>query len=113
MAKRVNNYEAKQYVNRLQEFRGSHLFACNEGDLYVVYSYGNHWPLYAYDRAGSQWYGNRNKYSSSTSRHATRTRPSSKDIRWLNVDEMLEIIRAGGAGRWVMQRMTANRNLAA
>jgi hypothetical protein len=41
--------------------------------LYVVYSYGSHWPLFAWD--GFEWYENEDRCSMTTSKHRSQTHP--------------------------------------
>lgn len=42
---------------------------CDRGGLYVVYSYGPHFPLALFDYDAGKWFHNTDKYSSTTSRH--------------------------------------------
>ena len=109
---RVANKNARQYVNELKEFEGSNTFAINDGgsfaydvladrknlykNLYIVYSYGYHFPMYIYDRQAGIWVGSNDKYSSSTSKHQSQCRPSAEIKCWLDTaDEMNEYIRCG------------------
>ena len=120
---RVANRDAKQYVNELKEFKGSFnkyakhnasIFAENESDfdlysedLYVVYSYGYHFPMYIYDRQAGIWIGSKDKHSVSTTRHQSHCRPS--DLAsienggcWLDTaDEMNEYIRCGSMMKYM------------
>jgi hypothetical protein len=43
--------------------------------LYVIYSYGQHWPLFVWDETLSVWYENEDKCSRTTSRHRSQTNP--------------------------------------
>tara|TARA_R100001463_G_C3481018_1_gene216941 strand:- start:274 stop:717 length:444 start_codon:yes stop_codon:yes gene_type:complete len=110
---KVANKNAKQYVDELKVFEGSNTFSLNLGEaddkyidnstgnglggiLYVVYSYGHHFPMYIYDRQAGIWIGSRDKYSSSTSKHQSQCRPSAEIKCWLDTaDEMNEYIRCG------------------
>jgi hypothetical protein len=74
MTTRTSNIKASYLVNSKQDFKGSNTFAETKNNKYVVYSYGYHFPMYAF--INGQWYGNSNKYSSSTSKHQSQTRPS-------------------------------------
>ena len=53
--------------------------------LYVVYSYGEHWPLFVHD--GFDWYENEDKFSPTTSHHHGYAHPHKETIkrscRWL------------------------------
>lgn len=46
-----------------------------DAGIYVVYSYGGHWPLWVYDWRADQWYENADTYGNTTSRHKSATRP--------------------------------------
>lgn len=114
---RVANKNASEYVNELKEFKGSFnkyakhnasIFAENDmEDLYVVYSYGYHFPMYIYDRQAGIWIGNKDKHSVSTTRHQSHCRPS--DLAsienggcWLDTaDEMNEYIRCGSMMKYM------------
>ena len=45
------------------------------GDCYVVFSYGEHFPLYVFDALDRCWYANSDRYSRTTSKHATYANP--------------------------------------
>ena len=65
----------RQYVTARQAFHNSNrqLYGRHERGLYVVYSYGEHWPLFIYD--GAQWLENSDRTSLTTSKHRTQTHP--------------------------------------
>jgi hypothetical protein len=105
---RVSNNKARQYVEKLEEFQGSNTFGKWLHDseeskdkiemlekIYVVYSYGHHFPMYVYDKAEQKWVGNKDKYSQSTTRHQSQLRPSSVGL-WLNTDEVASVVRSRG-----------------
>ena len=94
---RVSNNKAIEYVEKLEEFDGSNTMGRWVGDenLYVVYSYGSHFPMYIYDKEQGKWLGNKDKYSRSTTRHQSQLRPSSVGL-WLNTDEMKDVVWHGG-----------------
>ena len=101
-AMRIPNKNARDYVNSLEEFVGSniwsHWHSWDEGmtKLYVVYSYGEHFPMYIYDDNEDVWVGNQDKYSRSTTRHQSQARPSSGVDVWLSTSEMKGLIAEGG-----------------
>lgn len=71
---RVSNKDARFAVNGQREFKGSHTFAeIDESGAYKVYSYGYHFPIYAF--VNGKWYANKDKYSVSTSKHQSQLRP--------------------------------------
>jgi hypothetical protein len=79
----TSGWKARQYVQKLQPFRNNategkgpknaSLWGEITGDLYVVYSYGRHWPLWANWRG--VWFGNIDKHSRTTSKHFSQTHP--------------------------------------
>ena len=94
---RVSNNKALEYVEKLEEFDGSNTMGRWVGDenLYVVYSYGSHFPMYIYDKEQGKWLGNKDKYSRSTTRHQSQLRPSSIGL-WVDTEEMQSIVREQG-----------------
>jgi len=73
-------------------------------DLYIVYSYGEHFPMYVYDSGIEQWFGNETKYSPTTSKHQTLARPDSEDMTMLPTGEMLRLISRGGYREYCADR---------
>lgn len=105
---RVSNNKARQYVEKLEEFQGSNTMGkwwhSSEQSvdkielklmIYVVYSYGHHFPMYIYDKEQGKWIGNKDKYSSSTTRHQSLLRPSSVGL-WLDTEDMQHVVRHQG-----------------
>jgi hypothetical protein len=80
-------------VQDRREFVGSNLFAVYNNGKYVVYSYGDHFPLFVYHNG--KWYENSDRYSVSTSKHRTQSHPHC-DTLPLNTSQMKELIRDGG-----------------
>ena len=73
---KIAGWKARPYVQDKKAFRNhnNQLFARWETPLlYVVYSYGDHWPLFIWD--GFDWYENEDKYSPTTSKHRSQTHP--------------------------------------
>lgn len=72
MPKKIANKDARQYVQRLEEFDGSNMYArkyvTEHPDLeapetkehYVVYSYGEHFPMFIH--VAGQWFRNKDRY---------------------------------------------------
>ena len=109
---RVSNNKARDYVNGLHEFQGSNMFGkwipqgggrVNDNQVYAVYSYGSHFPIYVWDSTEKKWIGNKDKYSQSTTRHQSLLRPSSVGI-WYNTDELKEVIWHGGLVGTIIER---------
>jgi hypothetical protein len=110
--KRIANNKAREYVEKLEEFQGSNMLGkwlglgngrTETDKLYVVYSYGSHFPMYIYDPKEQKWLGNSDKYSRSTTRQQSHTRPSSI-YAWYNTDDMKDVIYHGGLVESVIAR---------
>jgi hypothetical protein len=101
---RVSNNKARDYVNGFKEFQGSNTFGKwikwvtddKTDEIYVVYSYGSHFPMYIYDKEQGKWIGNKGKYSQSTTRHQSLLRPSNGVEVWYDTEEMLGVVRSKG-----------------
>ena len=79
--KRVSNSRASSSVDQRQEFIGSNTQGLWSPNCYVVYSYGAHWPLYAYVHTEGRWYGHTQKYGGiTTAKHTGQLRPSGEVI---------------------------------
>lgn len=63
---------------------------------YVVYSYGDHWPLHIWDDTSQCWYSNTDKYGPTTSKHATQSHPRCDTVP-LSLDAMKVLARHGYA----------------
>lgn len=116
MSNRVANKDAWKYVDTLEDFTGSSMWGewLQVGhssddktwvhyDLYCVFSYGSHFPMYVFDKAYGGWLGNEDKYSRSTTRHQSQTRPDNIKT-WLSTDDMKKVIRFGGLAQMTMAK---------
>ena len=102
---KVANKNASQYVDELKTFQGSNTFAEEHTDnLYVVYSYGYHLPMYIYDKQAGMWIGNEESYSVSTSRQQSQCAPSERVECWLHTDEMKDYINCGSMMRYMERK---------
>ena len=89
--KRIANKNCHLYVENRREFDGSNLYARNIGKLYIVYSYGTHYPMFLFRKGW--WYENSDTYSKSTGKHHSQARPNySRNIKALDTAEMKNII---------------------
>ena len=79
---KISNRDARQYVQKRKEFTGSNTFGrwVND-DNYVVFSYGEHFPMFAYKK-NFGWCTQISKYklpngtsSVTTSKHYTQLHP--------------------------------------
>ena len=75
---RLANTELRGPIKRREMFQtnSGSVFPRRTGSLYVVYSYGTHFPMWVYDGRIAQWFGNSDRYSVTTSKHQTQTRPN-------------------------------------
>tara|TARA_Y100000310_G_scaffold212834_1_gene213710 strand:+ start:293 stop:613 length:321 start_codon:yes stop_codon:yes gene_type:complete len=78
---KIANNKARQYVTDKVEFDGSNTFGRWYGSLsngkppvYVVFSYGYHFPMFAY--INGEWFENNEKYSITTSKQQSQLRPA-------------------------------------
>jgi hypothetical protein len=94
-----------------------------QGPLYIVYSYGDHFPIYVYDHAAGMWFGNDDKYSPTTSRHQTYARPRlaqpypactshTNDITWVAAGELRDLVHAGSYAAYAGNRCTQKEQVA-
>lgn len=85
---RINGRNCRPYVQERKAFTNSNgqLYAVRHTPLlYVVYSYGEHWPLFVWD--GFDWYENEDRCSPTTSRHHSYANPyketDKRSVHWL------------------------------
>ena len=106
-AERIANKSARAMVQMRRPFEGSNLFARENfpqhglSTLYVVYSYGEHFPIYVAetDEGGNtQWYRNADKFSQSTSRHQSQCDPYEVTSSLLTAAQMRRCAVEGIAG---------------
>ena len=109
---RVSNKDVPHLVGMrvpFQTYQGSvraKLFASTNN--YVVYSYGDHWPLCFYEDLTGTWYVNMDKYSSTTTRHLSLVRRGvGPDAVPLCVEDMKIVVLHGSPGLV----MASNNNL--
>lgn len=70
---KVSNASARAQVQARIPFEGNNTFGEYLGAAYVVFSYGNHWPLFVY--IDGTWYENQERYSNTTSKHRSQLHP--------------------------------------
>jgi len=107
----INNNQMSEYTTRLEQFKTNNgtVYTTDQvhPDLYIVYSYGEHWPMYVYDDATATWIGNGEKYDQpTTNRHASLSKPNVEDIKYLNRDELDRLITLGGYSQYCADRCT-------
>jgi len=89
--KKISNNKAKDYTTEKIPFRGSNLHGTFIQDKYVVYSYGEHFPLFVCK--DDIWYFNTTRYSNTTTRHFQNARPNIDfgQVVEVNLQEILKI----------------------
>lgn len=110
---KINPSEAQFYVRDRDEFIAGSMFSCNRtygslvdgNTLYIVYSYGEHFPMYIFDHQTREWYGNSDKFSKTTSKHKNQADPGNVS-KWFDTDMMKAIVNCGGLARVVERRIT-------
>ncbi len=100
---RIANKNASGYVRRRREFKGSNLFGTYLDDRYVVYSYGEHWPLFVH--INGAWFENQDKYSRTTSKQKRQAHPDADTVK-LSTEQMISVAQKGIVGH-VVERMVA------
>lgn len=104
----TTNANARQYVQRREEFTASNTYARIHAPhkdcltyRYVVYSYGQHYALFVAewhpDDGKVQWYVNTDNYSITTSKHRTQLHPL-EPATPMDTDRMQTLARYGIAG---------------
>ncbi len=107
---RTSNKDCRQYVEQQLPFQGSNLFGQYTMDepgeeegvdvIYAVFSYGQHFPIYAYSTLTKTWFGNKEKYSRSTTTHQSQARPIAgvRELCWLDSAHMKTLVFSGYRG---------------
>ena len=87
--KKISNRNGSEHTSVKLEFNGNNTFARWENGAYVVYSYGCHFPMFVY--RGTQWYENSDKYSISTSKQQSQSKPNAR-TKPLNTKQLKNLI---------------------
>lgn len=86
---KVSNQKARTFVQSRLPFTGNNTFAETLNGAYVVFSYGHHWPLFAY--IDGTWYENQDRYGTTTSKHRGQMHPL-EDTEKVTKDELLQLV---------------------
>ena len=102
--------DMQEHTTNHKQFKNSTetVFTKKRRDLYVVYSYGEHFPMYIYDHHVHLWFGNYDKYSPTTSKHQTMARPDADEINMLSTEELSALVRLGSYGEFCSERCVTN-----
>jgi hypothetical protein len=91
---KLANRDVREAVEGQKDFQANNIFGRNVSqDCYVVYSYGQHFPMYAWV-AGKGWYRNVNKYSVTTSKHQGQAMPHGVAFIDVTTDELKRIVES-------------------
>ena len=104
MTTKTSNKNSSYLVENTEAFTGSNMFSeWVTPTLYAVYSYGYHFPMHVYDAVAEAWIINCDKYSVSTSRQQSQTRPN--NVRYaLTTNALKELINLGGFNQYKLIR---------
>jgi len=86
---KVSNKNARAQVQSRLSFEGNNTFGEWIGESYAAFSYGHHWPLFAY--VGGQWYENIDRYGVTTSKHRSQLHPL-EETEKVTKEELLELL---------------------
>lgn len=108
---KIANKDAREYVRNRIVFDGSNLFARYATDnLYVVYSYGFHFPMYIWDNTCGIWLRNVTEKSASTAKHYSECCPALPvHMTDFSVAEMVSIVDAKGLVGAIKQRVLTGK----
>ena len=101
---RTNNKYADDFVNKKEPFTASNTFGEWVKDLYVVYSYGHHFPMFVYDQTVDTWFENITKSTRSTNKQRGQLRPNDSVGYKLETDELKQLISAGNLAQWTIEK---------
>jgi hypothetical protein len=96
----ITNQKSRSFVQQCLPFETGHktLYGTWTGRLYVVFSYGSHWPLFIYDSETSTWFENSSRHSVTTSRHRSQARPFNTEFLERDVEWMRKCVESKGVG---------------
>lgn len=109
---RIANRDARRYVQQRQRFYASNMYATPYGHtgLYVVYSFGPHFPIWIWVPGHDIWVGNKDKMSRTSTRHQTQTHPLTDVPVWFDTTAMRALM---GAGPSALPELIVTANLPA
>jgi hypothetical protein len=102
MTIRTSNKDASKYVDNREPFIGSNTWGEWAGDMFVVYSYGRHFPMYVW--ANDMWIANKDKFSQSTSKHQSQLRPRGTISKELGASDIKNLVSAGSIANWTIEK---------
>lgn len=94
---KIKNDKSREYTENFIPFVGNNLsgMAFPNGD-YLVSSYG-YYPIWYYKKSEEKWYGNTDKFSVTTAKQMSQSRPT-YDAKMVSNDQMSEVIASAQEG---------------
>jgi hypothetical protein len=85
----TSNGKCRKFIQSATPFKANNIYGMEwTQNFYVVFSYGQHWPLFALDKSTGQWYANKSKYGVTTSKHYGQAHPLADNITSLDRDQL-------------------------
>lgn len=103
-ATRTINKWADSFVTKREPFVASNVFGEWVKDLYIVYSFGHHFPMFVWDNKAGAWFENTDKFSRTTSKHQGQLRPDAHVEYKLVTEEIKGLVSAGGLAEWTIYK---------
>ena len=104
----INNNQMSEFTTHHKQFTNNtgSVYTTDQvhPDLYIVYSYGEHFPMYVYDDSVGMWFDNEDRYSPTTAKHQTLARPDTDDMTTLPTTALLDLIAVGGYRAYCAER---------
>jgi hypothetical protein len=102
---RIANRDARAHVEEREEFTGSNIEAYDTAsttgtDLYVVLSYGAHFPMFIAEELEGvvKWYANKDKWGPTTSKHQSQCLPYHMGCTYFDTKDMIVMAKHGITG---------------
>lgn len=86
---KISNSKARSLVQSRLSFQGNNTSGEWIEGVYAVFSYGHHWPLFAW--IDGTWYENQERYGTTTSKHRSQLHPL-EDTEKVSKDELLKLL---------------------
>jgi hypothetical protein len=95
--KGVNNSDICTHVDKHHDFvtNNETVYGQKKNGYYVVYSYGEHYPMFVYDYEAEVWLGNNEKSTPITERHRKYAWPNAEIHQWFDRFQLIEIMYYG------------------
>ncbi len=97
---KTSNGKCRYHVQNRVEFKANNIFSVhhrtyfNREPIYIVYSYGYHYPMFVYHEPTGTWFENSDRYSVSTSKHRSQAHPLANTVK-LKTHQLENLISHG------------------